>query len=59
MHNQKTKIGWGDENMYKYTLPLTTLLDSPNCISLLYTLNLILFKLWLDFAIIFYFLSGY
>ena len=31
MHNQKTKIGWGDENMYKYTLPLTTLLDSPNC----------------------------
>ena len=28
--NAQRKDRWGDENMYKYTLPLTTLFDSPN-----------------------------
>ena len=28
--NAQWKDRWGDENMYKYTLPLTTLFDSPN-----------------------------
>ena len=59
MHNQKTKIGWVDEKMCMYALPLTTSLYLTPQIVCIYIVRLIMFPLWFAIVIMFYFLSGY
>ena len=60
--NQKTETDWVDETMCMSALPLTTSLcltpPHPNCMYLSYIVKLIMFPLWIEILITFYFLSG-
>ena len=60
--NQKTETDWVDENMCMYALSLTKTLcltpPNPNYMYLSYFVKLIMFPLWIEILITFYFLSG-